>query len=72
MKVAPELGKFEKNYGTEGSGIIVNRDSSSLEAYKRQKESNKRLVNLENEVAGIKNDLKVILNILETNPRTVY
>lgn len=46
------------------SRAIINTNKNSFEQYKKMKAQNEKLNNLENEVSGIKQDLKEIKNLL--------
>ena len=49
----------------ENKGAVLNTDNSALKAYRLQKEKNKRIDKLEEDVSEIKNMLNLILNKLK-------
>lgn len=54
---------FKRDY--DNLGAVLNTDNSSLKAYKLQKEKNRRIDKLEEDVSEIKNMLSLILNKLK-------
>lgn len=54
---------FIRDY--DNLGAVLNTDNSSLKAYKLQKEKNRRIDKLEEDVSEIKNMLSLILNKLK-------
>jgi hypothetical protein len=48
----------------EKEGILLNKDMLSLQAYKAQKRKNKKIDEVENDLAAVKEDLSEIKHML--------
>lgn len=61
------MEKYNDRYirDDENKGAVLNTDNSALKAYRLQKEKNKRIDKLEEDVSEIKNMLNLILNKLK-------
>jgi len=45
-------------------GVLVNKDNDALKAYKKRKEKERKIEELEQNVSAMKNDLEEIKNLL--------
>jgi peptidoglycan hydrolase CwlO-like protein len=45
-------------------GVLINKDNEALKAYKKRKEKERKIEELEQNVSAMKNDLEEIKNLL--------
>lgn len=55
-----------KGFYKKSEGVIINKDSDSLKAYKKKKEQAKKMKEMENDVAELKSDIKEIKDLLRS------